>query len=101
MQRRIYEELGGDRNMATVRVLIPENPLGEHWQLLWTTKRQRDPNGRKSSFPAVSSHLDGRLTDKELGQFYSATTIDPIDHQTCLALETNRKLIHMASYPLH
>lgn len=98
MQRREYEQLGGDRNMATVRVLIPEKPMGEQWQLLWTIKRQRDPNGRKSAFPAVSSLLEGRLIDKELGQFHSATTIDPIDHQICLALETNRKLIHMASY---
>lgn len=53
VQRRKYQQLGDDRNLATVRVLIPEKPMGELWQLLWTIKRHRDPNGRESSFLAV------------------------------------------------
>ena len=97
VQRRKYEQLGGDRNMATARVLVPEDPMGEQWQLLWTIKRHKDPNGRKSPFPAAGSLLDGRSVDNGLGQFHSATTINPIDHQTHLELETNRKSVSLAS----
>ena len=50
VQRSKYDELGNDKNLATVRVLVPEDPMGE-WQVMWTIKRQRDPNGRKS-FPS-------------------------------------------------
>ena len=55
MQRKEYEALGNDRNLATVRVLSPEEPLSEVWRLYWTIKRHRDPNGRMSSFPAFES----------------------------------------------
>lgn len=49
VQRLQYEELGHDRNLATVRVLVPQKSTYELWQLLWTIKRLRDPNGRRSS----------------------------------------------------
>lgn len=51
-QRKKYEELGDDRNLATVRVVAPETLMGEVWRLLWTIKRHRDPNGRKTSPPS-------------------------------------------------
>ena len=47
-QRMKYEQLGEDRNLASVRVLTPETAMGEMWQLVWTIKRHRDPNVRKS-----------------------------------------------------
>ena len=56
VQRSKYDQLGHDRNVATVRVLVPEKAMGEEWQLLWTIKRQRDPNGRKSC-PPRPTHL--------------------------------------------
>ena len=46
VQRKKYAQLGDDRSLATVRVLSPENPMRGMWQLLWTTKRERD--SRKS-----------------------------------------------------
>ena len=48
VQRFKYEELRADRNLATVRVLVPQHPTDGIWQLLWTIKRHRDPNGRTS-----------------------------------------------------
>ena len=51
VQRKNYEQLGNDRNLASVRVLTPERLTGGMWQLLWTIKRHRDPNGRESFFP--------------------------------------------------
>lgn len=57
VQRKKYEELRDDRNLATVRVLVPQRPTDGLWQLLWTIKRHRDPNGRRSS-----AHLPSGLT---------------------------------------
>ncbi|KAF6232247.1 hypothetical protein HO173_009630 [Letharia columbiana] len=68
-----YEELGHDRNLATVRVLVPQKSTYELWQLLWTIKRLRDPNGR---------------------QFHSEMAIDPIDRRTHLELDTYPGQIH-------
>lgn len=48
VQRKQYEELGNDRNLACVRVMSPEAPLREVWRLYWTIKRPRDPNVRMS-----------------------------------------------------
>ena len=48
VQRYKYEELRAERNLATVRVLVPQTATGGVWQLLWTIKRHRDPNGRES-----------------------------------------------------
>ena len=98
VQRRKYEQLGDDRVLATATVLLPEDPMGTQWQLLWSIKRHRDPAGRKSPFLAVGSLLDGRSVDQGLGQFHSATTIDPIKHQTHLELETNGKSVSLVSY---
>lgn len=98
VQRRKYEQFGDDRLLASARVLLPEDPMGTQWQLLWTIKRHRDPNGRKFPFPRVDSLLDGRLVDQGLGQFHSATVIDPIQNQPHLELETNRKSVSLASY---
>lgn len=57
VQQEKYRELGDDRNLATVTVLSPETVTGdvEVWRLLWTIKRHRDPNGRKSSLSVVES----------------------------------------------
>ena len=55
VQRSKYDELRADRNLATVRVVVPQIPTGGVWQLLWTMKRHRDPNGRKSSFRTMVS----------------------------------------------
>lgn len=97
VQRKKYEQLGDDGDLATVRVLVPEK-LMELWQLLWTIKRHRDPDGRRSSFPADNFLLNERVLDKILGQFHSVTTIDPIEHQTHLELDTNRESILVALY---
>ena len=60
LQRNTYEQLGNDRTLATVRVLSPENPMRGMWQLLWTIKRERDPNGRELIFLVVYYSLGGR-----------------------------------------
>ena len=51
VQRKKYEQLGDDRTFATVRVLSPDNPMRGMWQLLWTTKREREL--RKSFSPTA------------------------------------------------
>lgn len=55
VQRRKYEELREERDLATVRVLTPETETaaGGLWRLLWTIKRPRDPNGRELLILAV------------------------------------------------
>lgn len=73
--------------------------MGELWQLYWTIQRHRDPNGRRSSFPAVYFPLNEQTADKRLGQFHSEMTIDPINHRSHLELETNRESIPMAFDP--
>ncbi len=98
VQRRKYEQFGDDRLLASARVLLPEDPMGTQWQLLWTIKRHRDPNGRKCPFPRVCSLLDGRSVDQGLGQFHSATTIDPIKNQTHLERDTNGKSVSLVFY---
>lgn len=91
VQRKKYDEFGDDRNLVTVRVLYPEKPTDKLWQLLWTIKRHRNPNGRRSSFPAVSFILNGQIVDKRLGQVLSETKIDPIDNRSHLQIDTNSK----------
>lgn len=71
--RNKYEELRNDRTLATVKVLPPEERMGDMWQLLWTIKRHRDPSGRR---------------------FHSMTAIEPINHRTHLELEANPGQIH-------
>ena len=46
VQRDKYEEFGDVRTLVSVRVLVPERLMGGMWQLQWTIKRERDPNGR-------------------------------------------------------
>ena len=98
MQRKEYQLLGDDRTLATVKVVAPEGPMSEVWQLLWTIKRHRDPNGRRSRSQAVCSLLNGHTVDKRLGRFHSAAIIDPIDHRRHLELDSSRKLIIKTSY---
>lgn len=62
VQRKKYEQLANDRNLASVRVLTPERLTGGMWQLLWTIKRHRDPNGRKSLVPVAYLFLGIYLT---------------------------------------
>ena len=62
VQRKKYAQFGGDRTFATVRVLSPDNPMRGMWQLLWTTKRERDS---RKSFPPdslVMCQMDMGLT---------------------------------------
>ena len=55
MQRNKYEEFRNDRDLVTVRVLSPEEPVNDMWQLLWSIKRHRDPSGR---MPSTSPPFD-------------------------------------------
>lgn len=55
VQRSKYEQLGNDRTLVAVRVLSPERVMGGMWELYWTIKRERDPNGRKFLFPSAYS----------------------------------------------
>lgn len=71
--RKKYDEFGDDRNLVTVRVLYPEKPTDKLWQLLWTIKRHRNPNGR---------------------QVLSETKIDPIDNRSHLQIDTNTGHTH-------
>ena len=61
VQRKKYEQLGDNRTFATVRVLAPDNLMRGMWQLLWTTKRER-----------------------ELRQFHSQMAIDPLNNRSYL-----------------
>ena len=96
LQRKQYKQLGDDRNLATVRVCVPEKPTSELWQLYWTILRHRDPNGRRSFFPVVYFLLNEQIADKRLGQFHSEMTI--VDPQSHLKLDSDRKSISMAFY---
>ena len=53
VQKNKHQELGDDRNLATVRVVAPQVMIGEVWRLVWTIKRPRNPNGRKLLFLAA------------------------------------------------
>ena len=76
VQRKKYEQLGDNRTFATVRVLSPDNPMRGMWQLLWTTKRER-----------------------ELRQFHSQMAIDPFNNGSHLQPYDQRKSNSCGSMP--
>ena len=74
VQRKKYEQLGDNRTFATVRVLAPDNLMRGMWQLLWTTKRER-----------------------ELRQFHSQMAIDPLNNRSYLEPNDESKSTLVAS----
>lgn len=91
VQRKTYAQLGNNRNFAAVSVLQPVNPMRGMWQLLWTTKREREL--RKSfSCSQQPSYLSNRYgIDERLGNFHSQIMIDPINNEPHLELDDQRK----------